>query len=89
MQINQLGMNIVGYTEGMFGLGEAVRLNIKAAQNAGIPLHLINYEKVKKGDYQYAFPYSVNLVQISLNDLDSFFGNIDSNFFKQGKTHLP
>ena len=38
--------------------------------------------------YQYTFPYSVNLVQISLNDLDSFFGNIDSNFFKGRYTIL-
>jgi glycosyltransferase involved in cell wall biosynthesis len=89
MQTNQQGINIVGYTEAMFGLGEAVRLNIAAATKHKIPLSLINYEKVKKNNnYQYEFPYSVNLVQISLKDLESFFGVIDPNFFKGRYTIL-
>jgi len=89
MQTYQKGINIVGYTEGMFGLGEAVRLNIAAAQKHKIPLNLINYEKVKKYDnYQYTLPYQVNLVQISLYDLESFFAVIDPIFFKGRYTVL-
>lgn len=84
MQITQQGINIVGYTEGMFGLGEAVRLNIAAARKHGIPLNLINYEKVKKDStYKYSLQYPVNLVQVSLNDLESFFAVIDPVFFKE------
>jgi glycosyltransferase involved in cell wall biosynthesis len=83
MQTSQQGINIVGYTEGTFGLAEAVRLNIAAARKYDIPLNLINYEKVRKDTkYQYALPYQVNLVQIALHDLESFFTVIDPNFFK-------
>lgn len=74
MQTSQKGINVVGYTEGMFGLGEAVRLNIKAAQKHEIPLNLINYDKIKNcKNYRYSLEYPINLVQISLNDLESFF----------------
>jgi len=89
MQTYQQGINIVGYTKGMFGLGEAVRLNIAAARKHEIPLNLINYEKVKNDiNYHYSLQYKVNLVQISLNDLESFFGVIDANFFKGRYTIL-
>lgn len=89
MQTSQKGINVVGYTEGMFGLGEAVRLNIKAAQKHEIPLNLINYDKIKNcKNYRYSLEYPINLVQISLNDLESFFGFIDPYFFKQRYTIL-
>ncbi|WP_434035513.1 glycosyltransferase family 4 protein [Formosa sp. 4Alg 33] len=81
---NQIqGLNIVGYTEGMFGIGEATRLNINAAKRLDIPLNLINYEKVKQNsNYQYSFNYAINLVQLSLKDLESFIAIIDPNIFK-------
>ncbi len=82
MKTNNIGLNIVGYTEASSGLGEAVRLNIKAAEKHNIPLNIINYEKVKhKISYEYNFKYAVNLVQISLNDLDRFFSVIEPDFF--------
>ncbi|WP_372757441.1 glycosyltransferase family 4 protein [Mariniflexile sp.] len=78
------GLNIIGYTEGMFGLGEAIRLNIKAAKKLDIPLNLINYEKVKDNtNYEYAFNYAVNLVQISLRDVESFIATINPELFKK------
>ncbi|MCK0131572.1 glycosyltransferase [Flavobacteriaceae bacterium F08102] len=77
------GINIIGYTEGMFGLGEAVRLNINAAKKCDIPLNLINYEKIKSNpDYPYSFNYDVNLIQLSLKDLETFIAIIDPNLFK-------
>lgn len=82
MKSNNVGLNIVGYTEASSGLGEAVRLNIQAAEKHNIPLNIINYEKVKhKISYEYNFKYAVNLVQISLNDLDRFFSVIEPDFF--------
>lgn len=82
MKSNNIGLNIVGYTEAPSGLGEAVRLNIQAAEKHNIPLNIINYEKVKyKTSYEYSFKYTVNLVQISLNDLDRFFSVIEPDFF--------
>ena len=89
MQKYKEGINIIGYTEGSFGLGEAVRLNIKAAKKHGIPLTLIDYDKVKANPkYQYSFDYPVNLVQISLQDLKSFFGIINPDLFKGRYTIL-
>ncbi|MHA7057863.1 glycosyltransferase family 4 protein [Aquimarina sp. M1] len=83
------GLNIIGYTEGLFGLGEAVRLNIHAARKTNIPLNIINFEKVKQDiDYEYSFKYSVNLVQISSNDLDDFFRVINPEFFRDKYTIL-
>jgi glycosyltransferase involved in cell wall biosynthesis len=76
------GLNVIGYIEGMFGLGEAVRLNISAAQKLDIPLNLIDYEKIKQdANYEYHFKYSINLVQISIHNLDEFFSVIDHSFF--------
>ncbi len=82
MKSNNPGLNIVGYTDSMSGLGEAVRSNIQAAEKFNIPLNIINYEKVKrKVNYKYHIKYAVNLVQISLNDLDRFFSVIEPDFF--------
>ncbi|PLB20301.1 MAG: Glycosyl transferase, family 1 [Flavobacteriaceae bacterium FS1-H7996/R] len=82
MKTHPLGLNIVGYTDSMFGLGEAVKLNIEAARKLNIPVNIINYEKVKRHtDYRYEFKYSINLVQIAINDLDKFFSVIDPDFF--------
>ncbi|HJS00840.1 MAG TPA: glycosyltransferase [Flavobacterium sp.] len=89
MHTHKQGLNIIGYTEGMSGLGEAVRLNIKAAKKHGIPVTLIDYEKVKSNrNYQYSFEHSINLVQISLKDVKSFFGIINPNLFKGKYTIL-
>lgn len=83
------GLNIVGYTEGLFGLGEAVRLNVEAAKTVGIPVNVIDYEKIKRNNkYKYDFTYSVNLVQISLRDVETFFAIIDPNIFKGRYTIL-
>lgn len=89
MKPHNLGLNIVGYTDAMSGLGEAVRLNIQAAEKLDIPLNIINYENVKhKTSYKYSFKYAVNLVQISLNDLDTFFSVIEPRFFNDTYTIL-
>lgn len=89
MQTRKQGLNIIGYIDSMSGLGEAVRSNILAAKKHGIPLNLINYDKIKKNiNYEYSFDYSINLVQISLKDLKSFFGRINPNIFKERYTIL-
>src|SRR5690606_34899208 len=52
-------------------------------------LNIIDYVKVKHdASYDYSFPYAVNLVQISLNDLDGFFSVIDHEFFNNKYTIL-
>ncbi|WP_010521910.1 glycosyltransferase [Aquimarina agarivorans] len=83
------GINILGYLNGKFGLGEAVRLNIKALRSAKVPICEIDFEMLKRvSDYKYKFDYSINLVQISLNDIDHFFSIITPNFFKNRYTIL-
>ena len=67
------GVNVLGYIDGEFGLGEAVRLNIKAIKAAGIPVSLANYEVQTAHrhndktftDFSSEFPHSINLIQIS------------------------
>lgn len=89
MNTHKPGLNIIGYTDGSFGLGEAVRLNIQAAKKHNIPHCLINYDKVKQNNnYEYSFEYSINLVQISFKDLKSFFELINPNLFKGRYTIL-
>lgn len=89
MKEQKRGLNIIGYTEGEFGLGEAVRLNIEAAKTHQIPLNLINFEKLKKyPKYTYNFEYDVSLVQISLRDIDTFFRVMDPKLFKARYTIL-
>lgn len=71
--MNNLGLNVVGYIDAEFGLGEAVRLNIKALSKVGIPTSLINYS-VKTPhshsnntftDFSNGFKYDINLIQVS------------------------
>ncbi len=83
------GINVVGYFNGKFGLAEAVRLNSKALKSVGVSVSEIDYEKLKQNDtYKYDINYSVNLVQISLNDIDEFFSVINPEFFKKKYTIL-
>ncbi|WP_395059841.1 glycosyltransferase [Flavobacterium sp.] len=41
---DKIGVNVFGYINGEFGLGEAVRLLIKAMQSVDIPVALINFD---------------------------------------------
>lgn len=70
---NKIGVNVFGYINGEFGLGEAVRLNIKSLKKVNIPVSIVNYD-VKTPhrhddhtftDFSTDFPYDVNLVLIS------------------------
>lgn len=82
MKAYNTGLNIIGYTDSNFGLGEALKLNIEAAKKLDVPVNTINYEKIKqRANYDYNFKYSINLVQIAINDLDTFFSVIDPDFF--------
>ena len=78
---NNLGINIFGYIKGEFGIGEAVRLNIKASNKVGLPVSLVNYETVtihrnedqSFNDFSKEFPYDINLIQISPSEVSNFF----------------
>lgn len=77
-----LGINVVGYIDGEFGLGEAVRLNLKAMESVGLPYAKIDYLKLKKGTInEDSFKYSINLIQLSLNDISDFFAGFKTTSF--------
>ena len=68
----KFGVNVFGYIDGEFGLGEAVRLIIKALKNANVPVALLNYD-VKTNhqnndktfiDFSENAPYLINLVLV-------------------------
>ncbi|SNB02776.1 Glycosyl transferase, group 1 family protein [Flavobacterium psychrophilum] len=66
----KIGVNVFGYINGEFGLGEAVRLLIKAMQSVDIPVALINldiktnhrHEDKTFENFTKEAPYSINLV---------------------------
>lgn len=70
MRQEKFGINIIGFIDGEFGLGEAVRLLIKAIKKQNIPVALINYEvptlhrraDTTFNDYTLEAPYSINLI---------------------------
>src|SRR5690625_1955730 len=64
------GVNLIGYAKGQFGIGEAVRMAVRACQAAGIPVSVNNIEpgqEVSQNDSSIAEhisnerPYLVNL----------------------------
>lgn len=78
------GINVIGYVDGEFGLGEAVRLNLKAMDSVGLPYNAIDYKKIKKTknkSQNSEFIYNVNLIQLSLNDMTTFLGGLDTSIF--------
>lgn len=66
----KIGVNVFGYINGEFGLGEAVRLLIKAMQSVDVPVALINFDiKTNHRHEDKTFenftteaPYPINLV---------------------------
>jgi glycosyltransferase involved in cell wall biosynthesis len=77
-----LGVNVIGYIDGEFGLGEAVRLNLKAMESVGLPYTKVDYMKLKKGTIKEdSFKYSINLIQLSLNDISGFFAGFKTTSF--------
>jgi glycosyltransferase involved in cell wall biosynthesis len=66
----KIGVNVIGYINGEFGLGEAVRLLIKAMQSVNIPVALINFDVITNHrhedktfeNFSKDAPYPINLV---------------------------
>lgn len=76
------GINVIGYIDGVFGLGEAVRMNLNAMDSVGIPYAKIDYPKLKKRNFnEDAFKYNINLIQLSLYDVSGFFAGLKTTSF--------
>jgi len=84
-----LGMNIAGYINGEFGIGEGVRANIRAAEAAGIPFAINNFTRSphRKKDTTYQNfsqdnPYPVNLIQVNADEVATFIKHTGSTYFE-------
>jgi len=88
MKLN-FGINISGYINGEFGVGEGARANIRAIEAADIPLAINNFPKSihrKKDDTYQNFnqdnPYPVNLIQVNADEIHNFIKYVGSNYLK-------
>lgn len=86
---NKLGVNVFGFIGGEFGLGEAVRLIIKALKKAEIPTSLINYDietNHRHSDTTFAnlnseVIYPINLVLMGPYEAKRIFFHYPEDFF--------
>ncbi len=86
------GINILGYINKQFGLGEGVRSNIRAVKAANIP-YVINDFKgeiskdildEKEDDLTLSDenPYNINLIQINVDNFDKVLNSNNPSYFK-------
>ncbi|MFP3598998.1 glycosyltransferase [Chryseobacterium sp. SIMBA_029] len=86
------GVNISGYINKQFGLGEGVRSNIRAIKTTDVPYVIndfnITISKHVMDDTQNALavseenPYNINLVQINIDRLHSVMQETDKSYFQ-------
>jgi predicted O-linked N-acetylglucosamine transferase (SPINDLY family)/glycosyltransferase involved in cell wall biosynthesis len=74
-----IGINIAGYVNGEFGIGEGVRANIRAIEAIGIPFVINNFTRSphRKQDTSYQNfsqdnPYPINLIQVNADQVKTF-----------------
>ncbi len=86
---SNLGMNIAGYINGEFGIGEGVRANIRAAEAANIPFVINNFTRSphRKQDTTYQNfsqdnPHPVNLIQVNADEIATFIKHTGSTYFE-------
>ncbi|GAA5100081.1 glycosyltransferase [Chryseobacterium ginsengisoli] len=86
----KLGVNVFGFIGGEFGLGEAVRLIIKALNKAEVPVSLINYD-IKTNhrheddtfkDYSNDAIHPINLVLLGPSEGKKILAHYPEHFFK-------
>lgn len=84
-----LGINIAGYINGEFGIGEGVRANIRAVEAAGIPFVINNFTRSphRKQDTTYQNfssdnPHPINLIQVNADQVATFIKHTGSSYFE-------
>jgi predicted O-linked N-acetylglucosamine transferase (SPINDLY family)/GT2 family glycosyltransferase/glycosyltransferase involved in cell wall biosynthesis len=85
---SNIGINIAGYINGEFGIGEGVRANIRAAEAAKIPFVINNFTRClhRKQDTTYQKfsqdnPYPINLIQVNADEVSTFIKYAGSSYF--------
>ena len=88
------GINIAGHVSGEFGLGEAVRANIRSLEAAGIPFVINNFSRSphRKQDTTYQNfsddnPYPINLIQVNADQMELFAKVVGKSYF-EGKYNI-
>jgi glycosyltransferase involved in cell wall biosynthesis len=90
-----LGVNISGYVNSEFGLGEGVRGTIRAIQAAGIPfvINNCNFNTMhRKLDCSYTDfspdnPHPINIVQVNADVIHTFINSTSPDYFR-GKYNI-
>lgn len=75
------GINIIGHINGKFGLGKALRLNIKALEKTSIPFIVYDYKKISDINLK-ELEYSFNFIQISLHEVNELVSSLSPDFFE-------
>ncbi|MBF1991280.1 glycosyltransferase [Fischerella thermalis] len=87
---NNFGVNISGYVNSEFGLGEGVRGTIRAVEAAGIPFVINNctfntmHRKMDSSytDFSDENPYRINIIQVNVDMINTFISSTSPEYFK-------
>ena len=89
MNLN-FGINISGYINGEFGVGEGARANIRSIEAAGIPFALNNFtnsphrkQDTTYQDFSQDNPYPVNLIQVNADEVTKFIKSAGYNYLER------
>lgn len=85
----KLGVNVAGFVNGEFGIGEGVRATLRGMEAANIPVAINNFTGSPHRKQDTSFrnftsenPHPVNLIQINANDVMRFAKLVGSDYFK-------
>jgi predicted O-linked N-acetylglucosamine transferase (SPINDLY family)/glycosyltransferase involved in cell wall biosynthesis len=85
---HNLGINIAGYINGEFGIGEGVRANIRAIETTKIPFTINNFTRSPNRNQDTTYqkfspdnPYPVNLIQVNADEVNTFIKHSGSSYF--------
>lgn len=86
-QQKSLGLNVVGHVKGEYGLGQAIRSNLRAFEAVDIPFSIYNFdvpwhsnEDSTYSDFSDDYPYPINFVHVNPDPF--FYQEIGNDFFK-------
>lgn len=84
-----LGVNVAGFVNGEFGIGEGVRATLKAMEAVNLDVAINNFtgSPHRKQDNSFdnftaEHPYAINLIQINANDVLRFAKIVGADYFK-------
>ncbi|MFM9267852.1 glycosyltransferase [Tychonema sp. BBK16] len=86
---HNLGINIAGYINGEFGIGEGVRANIRAIETTNIPFSINNFTRSPNRNQDTTYqnfnqdnPYPINLIQVNADEVNTFIKHSSSSYFQ-------